>query len=262
MDLNLKDKVALIFAASKGLGKAAALSLAKEGCKVAICSRDKNNLEKTSEEIRKKSDAQVFYQVVNVGSKVEIENFVQSVINHWKKIDILVTNGGGPPVKPFIDTDEDEWQTWFENTFMSVVRSIKAVIPSMQKQKWGRVINITSVAVKAPIENLVYSNSMRLGVVGLSKTLATELGPDGITVNNVAPGYHLTDGLERIIKTKTDAGIPRDVVLSQWTDKIPVGRIGVPSDLAGLITFLASDHSSFITGTTFQVDGGMYSGAL
>ena len=262
MDLNLKDKIAVIFAASKGLGKAAAMSLAAEGCRVAICSRNKQNLEHTREEIELKTGNEVLIQIVDVGNKSDIESFIQTVIKKWHKIDILVTNGGGPPVKPFIDTEDEEWHTWFDNTFMSVVRSIQAVIPSMQKNKWGRIINITSVSVKAPIENLIYSNALRLGVVGLAKTLAAELGPFGITVNNVAPGYHLTDGLERIIKTKVDSGLKREDVLKQWNDKIPMRRIGVPDDLAGLITFLASDKASYLTGATIQVEGGMYSGVL
>ena len=262
MDLNLKDKIAVIFAASKGLGKAAAMSLAAEGCRVAICSRNKQKLEQTREEIESKTGNEVLIQIVDVGNKSDIESFIQTVIKKWHKIDILVTNGGGPPVKPFIDTEDEEWHTWFDNTFMSVVRSIQAVIPSMQKNKWGRIINITSVSVKAPIENLIYSNALRLGVVGLAKTLAAELGPFGITVNNVAPGYHLTDGLERIIKTKVDSGLKREDVLKQWNDKIPMRRIGVPDDLAGLITFLASDKASYLTGATIQVEGGMYSGVL
>ena len=251
MDLNLKNKVAVVFAGSKGLGKAAAMSLASEGCRLAICSRDIKNLEQARDEIMTKAGSEVITFVVDVGKKSDIEKFIKTV-----------TNGGGPPVKPFIDTNDEEWHTWFDNTFMSVVRSIKAVIPSMQINKWGRIINITSVSVKAPIENLIYSNSLRLGVVGLAKTLAAELGPLGITVNNVAPGYHLTDGLERIIKTKIDAGMQRDKVLKQWNEKIPLRRIGVPNDLAGLITFLASDRASYLTGTTIQVDGGMYSGVL
>jgi 3-oxoacyl-[acyl-carrier protein] reductase len=262
MDLNLKNKVAVVFAGSKGLGKAAAMSLSSEGCRLAICSRDNQNLDNAREAIIAKTGNDVITYVVDVGNKKDIDNFIKLIIDKWQKIDILVTNGGGPPVKPFIDTNDEEWYTWFDNTFMSVVRSIKAVIPSMQQNTWGRIINITSISIKAPIENLVYSNSLRLGVVGLAKTLAAELGPWGITVNNVAPGYHFTDGLERIIKTKVDTGMKRIDVLNQWTDKIPLRRIGVPDDLAGLITFLASDQASYLTGATIQVEGGMYSGVL
>jgi 3-oxoacyl-[acyl-carrier protein] reductase len=260
--LNLNNKVAVVFAASKGLGKAAAMSLAKEGCRVAICSRNEQNIEDAKRVIMAVTGNEVYGQVVNVSIQKDIESFIKAIINKWQRVDILVTNGGGPPVKPFIETGDDEWHTWFDNTFMSVVRSIKAVIPSMKKNKWGRIINITSVSVKTPIENLVYSNSLRLGVIGLAKTLATELGPSGITINNVAPGYHLTDGLERIIDTKIEAGIHRNEILNKWTQEIPLNRIGAPDDLAGLITYLASDCASYLTGTTIQVDGGLYSGVL
>lgn len=262
MELNLKNRVAVVFAASKGLGKAAAMGLAAEGCHLAICSRDNHNLAQARDEIIAKTESDVLAHVVDVGKKSDLEKFIQLIFDKWQKIDILVTNCGGPPVKPFVDTNDEEWHTWFDNTFMSVVRSIKAVIPSMQKNKWGRIINITSISVKAPIENLIYSNSLRSGVIGLAKTLAAELGPSSITVNNVAPGYHLTDGLERIIKSKVDAGMKREDILNQWTHKIPLRRIGIPNDLAGLITFLASDHASFLNGATIQVDGGMYPGIL
>jgi len=145
---------------------------------------------------------------------------------------------------------------------MSVVRSIKAALPYMKQNKWGRIINITSISVKMPIENLIYSNSLRLAVVGLAKSLSMELGPFGITVNTVAPGHHLTDGLERIIKKKVEAGMPREEVLKQWIDRTPMHRLGQPQDLANMIAFLASEQAGFISGTTVQVDGGQYAGSL
>ncbi|MEJ2053120.1 MAG: SDR family oxidoreductase [Calditrichaceae bacterium] len=262
MDLGLTNKTAVVFAGSKGLGKAAAMSLAAEGCRVAICSRNRKNLDEAKAEITENTGSEIFTKTVDVGNKTDVENFINATLDKWQSVDILVANGGGPPVKPFIETDDDEWHTWFDNTFMSVVRAAKAVIPVMKKNKWGRIINITSVSVKSPIENLVYSNALRLGVVGLAKTMAAEVGPYGITVNNVAPGYHFTDGLERIIKKRIEAGARRDDVLEQWNSRIPMRRIGVPDDLAGLITFLASDRASYMTGATFQVEGGMYSGTL
>ncbi len=174
----------------------------------------------------------------------------------------MVTNAGGPPVKRFIETTDEEWHTWYDTTFMSVVHSVKAIIPYMKANKWGRIINITSVSVKAPIENLIYSNSLRLAVIGLAKTLSFELGEYNITVNNVAPGYHLTDGLERIIVNKMEHGISREDIMRQFTSDAPLKRIGAPADLAGIITFLASEQASFITGTTIQVDGGLSKGTL
>jgi len=165
-------------------------------------------------------------------------------------------------VKGFEETTDEEWHYWYDVTFMGVVRSIRRVLPHMKKQKFGRIINITSISVKAPVERLIYSNALRLAVVGLAKSLSMELGPFGITVNNVAPGYHLTEGLERIIRKREEEGATRADVLSQWEEKIPLRRLGQPQDLAALITFLASQQASYITGTTIQVDGGLYAGTL
>jgi 3-oxoacyl-[acyl-carrier protein] reductase len=262
MNMGIKDKRAIVMAASKGLGKAAAMALANEGCRVAICSRSKDSLTKTADEIRKNNNVDVILDLVDVENKNQIEGFVSKVEQNWGGVDILVTNAGGPPVKSFLETTDDEWQEWYQKTFMSVVRSIKAVVPAMQKAGWGRIINIASISVKAPVESLVYSNALRMAVIGLAKTLSLELGSSGINVHNVAPGYHFTDGLERIIKKKIELGQERDSVIDAWIQKIPVGRIGEPRDLANLITFLASDLSGYLTGTTIQCDGGMYSGTL
>jgi 3-oxoacyl-[acyl-carrier protein] reductase len=262
MDLGIKNKVAVVLAASKGLGRAAAESLAAEGCRLAVCSRDAANIIETARDIEKDYGIEVLAEAVDVRDEMSIKAFIDKTSEKFGEVDILVTNAGGPPVKPFMDTTEKEWHYWYDQTFMSVVRSIKAVIPYMQKNKWGRIINITSVSVKAPVENLIYSNALRMAVIGLSKTLASELGPSGITVNNVAPGYHSTDGLERVIQNRVAGGLSREEVLKTWTDKIPLRRIGVPEDLADLITFLASDRAAYMTGTTIQIDGGMYTGTM
>ena len=262
MEYGLKDKVAVVLAASKGFGFAAAQTLAREKCKIAICSRTKKSIDEAGHRIKNEAGAKVIAQTVNVQHKDELAVFFHKVQEEWGKIDILVTNAGGPPVKNFEDTMEEEWTEWFETTFMSVVRSIQLVLPQMKLQKWGRIINITSITVKSPLSGLTYSNALRLGVIGLAKSLANELGPFGVTVNNVAPGYHLTDGLERIISKKMENGLQREEVISQWTDAIPVRRLGAPEDLAGLIAFLASQQAGYINGATIQVDGGMYSGSL
>ena len=262
MDLEIKNKVAVVFAASKGLGKATALALAKEGCKVAICSRDESKLNQATKEISESSGVEVFSQVVDVEQKELIELFIKNIVEKWGTIDILVNNAGGPPVASFEETDDEEWLKWYNITFMSVVRAVKAALPYLKQNNRGRIINITSSSVKAPVERLVYSNSIRLAVVGLAKTLSIELGSFGITVHNVAPGYHLTDGLERIIVKKVELGENREDVLKTWSKKIPVGRIGEPQDLAALITFLASGKAGYMSGTTIQVDGGLYPGTL
>jgi len=262
MNLGLKDKVAVVLAASKGLGRAAAEKLAAEGCKLAICSRDANKISAAAKEIEKKYGTDVFHMAVDVGDRVQIERFIGETEKNLGGVDILVTNAGGPPVSDFEGSSDEEWQKWYDITFMSVVRSVRAVMPLMKKQKWGRIINITSVSVKAPVENLIYSNALRLAVVGLAKSLSRELGPHGITVHNVAPGYHLTDGLERIIKKKVEQGQAREEVLKNFSKNVPLGRIANADELAGLIAFLASEQASYMSGTTIQVEGGMYGGVL
>lgn len=260
MNLQLHDKVAVVLGASKGLGKGAALALAREGCRVAICARKAESLNKTAREIAAFSGNEPLTAVADVGKSQDLEQFFNRVLEKWSGIDILVTNAGGPPVKAFADTRDDEWHTWFDITFMSVLRAVRLALPSMQKNRWGRIINITSVSVKAPVESLIYSNALRLAVVGLAKSLANELGPFGITVNNLAPGYHLTDGLERIVRAKIDSGLSREEVLSAWEQKVPLRRLGKPDDLAELICFLASDLAGYISGVTIPVDGGLYPG--
>ncbi len=262
MDFGLQGKKAIVLAASKGLGKAAAEALASEGCALAICARNAEPLQKTARAINKQYQVPVFTGTVDIHDKTNLESFLEESIGKMGGVDILVTNAGGPPVKGFEETTDEEWAYWYEITFMGVVRSIRKVLPHMKKQKFGRIINITSISVKAPVERLIYSNALRLAVVGLAKSLSAELGPLGITVNNVAPGYHLTDGLERIVRKRVEGGESREAVFAQWENKIPIRRIGRPEDLAFLIAFLASERASYITGTTIQVDGGLYSGTL
>jgi len=256
MDLGLNGRVAIVLASSKGLGRACAHALAAEGCRVAVCSRSRAQIEKTGQEIAGSTGAEIFAAVADVGKPGDISTFINRVAEKWGRIDILVNNAGGPPVKSFDETSEEEWHEYFDITFMSVVRSVKAVLPLMKAARYGRIINITSVSVKEPITNLIYSNALRLGVVGLAKSLANELGPYGITVHNVAPGFYLTDGLERVIKRRMQDGEQRDAILKQWEAGVPLRKIGDPAELASLVTFLASGNAGYMTGTTIQVDGG------
>jgi len=256
MNYRLEDKVAVVMAASKGLGRAAAAALCAEGCRVAICSRDEKKSQQAAASIMNETGGEVYAGVADVGTAGQIETFIQAVIARWGHVDILVTNAGGPPVKTFEETSDEEWEKYFQITFMSTVRSIRQVMPEMKKAGWGRIINITSISVKEPLPGLIYSNSLRAAVVGLAKTLSQELGPSGITVNNVAPGYHRTDGLERIVRKRMEAGEKRDDIFNTWQQQVPLRKIGEPEDLAALITFLASDASRYISGTTIQVDGG------
>lgn len=262
MDLGLKNRVAVVMAASQGLGKASAMSLAAEGCKIAICSRDLKNIKKSAAEIKEITAAEVLSMVVDVENREQIDNFMNMVQQKWGKIDILVTNAGGPPPKVFEETNDEEWEKYFRITLMSVIWAIKNALPVMKEQRWGRIINITSIAVKEPIVSLIYSNSLRSAVIGLAKTITREVGKYGITIHNVAPGFHKTAGLERIVNRRVEKGERADDIYREWEESIPLNRIGDPKDLAGLITFLASDQASYMSGNTIQVDGGKFSGLL
>lgn len=262
MEFELKAKVAVVFAASKGLGKATATAFAEEGCKVAICSRNEEAVIACASEISSDTGSEVWGVAVDLEDSDQIDQFLKSVYEKWGRIDILVTNGGGPPVKTFAETTAEEWEKYFRIIFMSVVTAIRRVSQYMKDQRSGRIINITSISVKEPVNRLVYSNALRLAVVGLAKTVATELGPLGITVHNVAPGYHRTDGLERIVRKRMEDGEQRDAIYREWENGIPLRRIGDPEDLAALIVFLASGRAAYMTGTTIQVDGGKYSGTM
>ncbi|RMH63753.1 MAG: SDR family oxidoreductase [Calditrichaeota bacterium] len=262
MDLGLKGRSAVVMAASKGLGKAAARALAAEGCRVAISARHAETLTAAAREIEQQYGVEVVPVAGDVRNPRDIQTLIDSAAREFGGVDILVTNAGGPPVRTFEDSTDEEWREWYDITFLSVVRSVRAALPHLKKSGRGRIINITSSSVKAPIESLVYSNALRLAVVGLAKTLSRELGPHGITVHNVAPGYHLTDGLERIIVNKMQQGLRREQVLESWSRSIPVGRIGRPEDLGALIAWLAGDQASYLNGTTIPVDGGLYPGVM
>ncbi len=262
MDLGLRDRVAVVLAASKGFGKACALTLAREGCKVAICSRNEQQIQDAAREIKQLTGMEILPGQVDVEFKDQIDSFILNVLAKWKKVDILVTNAGGPPVKNFEETVDQEWEKYFRITFMSVVWAIKAVLPMMKKQHWGRIINITSMSVKEPVMNLVYSNALRPAVIGLAKTLSKEVGAHGITVHNIAPGYHRTDGLERIVKKRMEQGEQRADIYAQWEQSVPLQRIGEASELAALVTYLCSDQASYLTGNTIQIDGGKLNGIM
>ncbi|MGZ3872831.1 MAG: SDR family oxidoreductase [Mucilaginibacter sp.] len=252
MNLQLTNKVAIVLAASKGLGKAIAASLSAEGATVIIGSRDENELNKTAEEIRQLTGNQVIPIPVDVSNGENIRNFITQAAAQFGHIDILLNNAGGPPFDKFENFDDEAWQKAFELNLLSVARTSRLVLPHMQKTGSGRIINIISGSVKAVLANSVLSTSMRMGVVGMAKLMADEFGPYNITVNNVAPGMILTDRLKHTIPQ----GIDADQALKEKAKNIPLGRIGKPEELAALVTFLASEQAAYISGTTIQVDGG------
>ncbi len=258
MDLGIKDKVAVVLAASKGLGRATAEALSAEGVKVIIASRNQPELEKTAQEISLKTGNQVIAIPVDVTVAAQVENFVVKAASHFGRIDILVNNAGGPPFGPVESFDEAAWQSAFELNLLSTVRLTRLVLPHLKKTGSGRIINIVSMSVKSVLESSVLSTGIRMGVVGFSKLLADEVGPDQITVNNVCPGLILTDRIRSSgIKKELAAGLTEEQALAEKAKNIPLKRIGKPEELASLITFLASEKASYITGTTIQVDGGV-----
>jgi len=256
MDLQLTGKTALVLAASKGLGKACAAALVAEGADVIIGAREKTALEATAAELRNLGKGRVLAIPVDVTRPEQVSAMIDTVAATFDKIDILVNNAGGPPFGKFESFDDAAWQSAFDLTLLSTVRFCRLVVPHMRPTGSGRIINITSLSVKTWLANSVLSTSLRLGVIGMAKMLAGELGPDNITVNNIAPGMILTDRLRHTMSPDT-AGAPSfDAQLAQRSREIPLGRIGKPEELAALVAFLASPLAGYITGATIPVDGG------
>ena len=259
MNLNLKNKNAIVCASSQGLGKAAALDLAEEGVNLAICSRDQDKINKVKEEIHQKinSEINVIALKVDLDSPDEIQAFYKQVENDLGSVDILVNNNGGPPPSTFEQLSDDDWQKAFNSTMMSCLRLSKLVIPNMKKNAWGRIINISSVSVKTPVNGLFLSNSLRMGVLGWAKALSDELAPHGITENTVCPGYTRTERGEAILVMQSNSsGLKKEEIEKSIAENIPMKRVGEAEDLAGLITFLASEKADYMTGLAIQVDGG------
>jgi 3-oxoacyl-[acyl-carrier protein] reductase len=252
MDLKLNNKVAIVLAASKGLGKAIATALSAEGAKVIIGSRNEIELNNTAAEIIGLTGNEVIAIPVDVSDGEQINNFIQKAADSFGRIDILLNNGGGPPFNKFENFDDGDWQKAFELTLLSFARTSRLVLPHMQKTGSGRIINIISGSVKSVLGNSVLSTSMRMGVVGMAKLMADEFGPYNITVNNVAPGMILTDRLKHTLPKDANP----EQALKERAKNIPLGRIGKPEELAALVTFLASEQAAYISGTTIQVDGG------
>ncbi|MGH9747821.1 MAG: SDR family oxidoreductase [Candidatus Acidiferrales bacterium] len=263
MNLGLKGRVAIVAAASKGLGRAVAEEFAREGCQIAICARTAEELERTSREIEKASGGSVFRQAFDVTNFEAVSSFVDAVETRFGRIDICVTNAGGPPAKKFLDITLEEWRAAVDLTLLSTVYFAREVLPRMQKNRWGRLLTITSVTVKQPIGGLLLSNSLRAAVTGLAKTLANEFGPSGITVNNVCPGYTLTERLDELAEKQAQMeGVSREQIFAAWSSEIPIGRLARPAEFAALVAFLASERASSINGTTIAVDGGWVKGLL
>lgn len=263
MDMGLRGKVAVVCAASKGLGKASARGLAAEGANLVICARGEDVLKQTADEISKATGVKVVPVALDVSQEADCTRLIEATKAEFGGLDILVNNAGGPPPGFFMDFSDEQWAAGFETNFMSAVRLVRLAIPIMQQRGGGRVVNIVSLSVKQPIENLVISNSIRASVIGLMKTLSQQFGADGITFNNVLPGTILTDRVRQTSRAQAEReGISVDEVIARGGKAVPMGRIGQPEDLGALVTFLASSHAQWITGTSIQVDGGAYKGLM
>lgn len=261
MDLGLRDKGAIVGGASQGMGKAIALGLAREGAKVAICSRHQEAIEKAAEEIRWVTGAEVLPVVADLAQPGDIDRLVETAFTQFGRLDILVNNAGGPPPGRFADFDDEDWEATFNLTFLSVVRLVRAALPHLRAQGGGRIVNITSMSVKEPIDDLILSNGVRPGVIGLAKTLARELAADNILINNICPGRIDTERVRQVDADRARReGRTLEEVSRAKLASIPLGRYGTPEEVANLVVFLASDKASYISGATIQVDGGLIRG--
>jgi 3-oxoacyl-[acyl-carrier protein] reductase len=257
MDFGLKGRVAIVGGASKGIGRACAALLAAEGARVVLASRDAAALGAAAREVASTTGAEALPVPADLSREDDIRRLVQTTADRFGQIDVLVNNAGGPPPGAFDRHDDDAWHHAFELNLMSVVRMVREALPYLKQSSQPRVINITSTAVKEPIDGLILSNSVRLGTTGLAKTLSKELGPFGITVNNVGPGLTLTDRIRPVMEAQAAAqGRPFDDVLRARTERIPTRRIGQPEDVAAMVVFLASAQARQVTGQTILVDGG------
>lgn len=261
MDTGLENKCAIVCAASQGLGKASALALAREGARVAMCARTQATLEAAAAEIRDETGAHVMAIVADVSRAEDVERLIVRAAGDLGGIDILVTNTGGPRSGPFESLADADWSASFDSLVMSVVRLCRGVIPHMRRRGGGRIIHVTSVSVKQPIDGLVLSNALRAAVTGLSRTLASELAPDNILVNCVAPGYTRTGRVVELAEQPAAReGVPPEEIQRRTEARIPLKRLGTPQEFGDVVAFLASDRASYITGTTLQVDGGFVRG--
>ena len=256
MDLGLRGRVALVAAASKGLGRAVAAELAAEGADLVVCARGADALHEAARSFAA-AGVQVEAVVADLSEPADVARVVDAAHARFGRVDVLVTNTGGPPAGPFESHSPDVWQRAVQQNLHSVLNLVRGVLPGMKARRWGRILNVTSMAVKQPVDDLILSNSIRAAVTGFARTLATEVAPFGVTVNNVLPGYHHTLRVDQLAERTAAAtgGQPRDVV-ARWEGQIPMGRLGDPGEFAAVVAFLASARASYVTAQSIVVDGG------
>jgi 3-oxoacyl-[acyl-carrier protein] reductase len=257
VDLGLRGKVALVAASSKGLGRAIAEELAAEGVSLVMCARGKETLDQTAASIREKSGVKVVAITADVSSSADASRVAAAALAEFGKVDILVTNSGGPPSGSFESFSAESWDAATRLLLTSAVELTRAVLPGMKERRWGRILNVTSIAAKQPIEGLMLSNSLRAAVIGFARTLANEVAPFGITVNNLLPGFTRTDRVTQLAQAAAGkSGGSDGGIVAKWEKEIPMGRLGEPREFAALAAFLASERASYITASSIAVDGG------
>jgi 3-oxoacyl-[acyl-carrier protein] reductase len=258
VDLKLGGKVAIVTASSRGIGRATAEAFAAEGTRITMCARTAADVTRAADEIRARTGAQVLAVRADLTKADDIQDLVRRTVDAYGTVDILANNAGGPPAGTFDDMSDAEWHAAFELTLLSTVRLVRAVIPHMRRAGGGAIVNLQSSSVKVPLDNMILSNSIRTGVIGLAKSLSLELAKDNIRVNTVLPGSILTDRLRQMLVLQSkNSGQSVEEVQRLREAKIPLGHLGSPEDLADMIVFLASDRAKYVTGVTVQVDGGL-----
>ncbi|HET6679604.1 MAG TPA: SDR family oxidoreductase [Gemmatimonadaceae bacterium] len=261
MDLGIRGRVALVSASSRGLGRAIATELGAAGVRLVLCARDEGALQRTAADIVRETGADVDAIPADLSKREDVQRLLQTVLERLEHVDILVTNAGGPPSGPFESLDADAWDTAYRLTLQSAVELTRGLLPEMKRRRWGRILNVTSITVKQPVENLMLSNSLRAAVTGFARTLANEVAPYGITVNNLLPGYTGTDRVLHLAEaTSRRDGVSIEEVQSRIESQIPMGRMGEPAEFAALAAFLASERASYITAQSIAVDGGWIRG--
>ena len=257
MDLGIRGRVALVAASSRGLGRAVAEQLAAEGCDLIMCARGADALREAADAIRAKSDVRIAAIAADLTVPREVDKVLREGTSETGPVDILVTNTGGPPAGPFEQHSPEAWTEAVRQNLDSVVNLVRGVLPGMKQRRWGRIINVTSIAAKQPVDGLILSNAVRAAVTGFARTLANEVAPSGVTVNNVLPGYTRTQRVDELAARRAaQSGTSVEEAVAVWEREIPMGRLGEPREFGAAVAFLASERASYITGQSVAVDGG------